>query len=284
MKRAEIFKWKTDGAVVIRKPIAVANQVDIMKKVYTKYMIDKVKHDFGNDGETSFPCKYDVLNKVALNAFFIKSAQQLLNTFDIMLIQSVAWAKYGNKGDNSDQRMHMDYGNNMLSHPPAFDSPEVVAFLLYYSDSSIVGGGTRYVPRKQGDDKWYKAPYIKMPGQAGIPFINDKNKAEDMMSRRNIHREELYKREKRPIFHVGDVLVYRHDVYHRGTPVKKECIRYVHSIAFKKRKCTWIYTWTNFAHRMYYGHLENFILTLNPVQLYVLGMEMKEFIRYFPRL
>jgi hypothetical protein len=285
MKQSEIVKWKTDGSVVVRKPIPVPEQVEIMKNIYTKFTIDTINHDFGNDGATTFPCKYNAINKVALDDFFIRAAQELLETYDVMLIQSVAWAKYGEKGNNSDQRMHMDYGNNSLSHPPPFDSPEVVAFILYYSDTSIVGGGTRFVPRlPDKDDRWYRAPYIHMPGQAGIPFENDKNRAENMLSKRNIHREELYRREKCPVFHVGDVLVYRHDVYHRGTPVKKNCIRYVHNIAYKKRDCTWIYTWTNFAQKMYYGYMEQFILTLNPVQLYVLGMEMKNFVRYFPRL
>lgn len=32
---------------------------------------------------------------------------------------------------NADQRMHCDYGNNTLVHPPDWHSPECVAMIVY---------------------------------------------------------------------------------------------------------------------------------------------------------
>ena len=50
------------------------------------------------------------------------------------------------KFKNTNQRMHMDYGNNTFLHPPDWDSPEAVSMIIYFSDVSITGGGTAVFP------------------------------------------------------------------------------------------------------------------------------------------
>ena len=37
------------------------------------------------------------------------------------------------------QKLHLDYGNNMLTYPTT-DRPEAVACILYYSDAEVCGG------------------------------------------------------------------------------------------------------------------------------------------------
>lgn len=256
-----------------------------LESLYPLSNQDVAVHEFGNDGEGTFPTRYDALNRVGVCMELIELAQRFLKTADVMLIQSVAWAKYASNTNNHDQRMHMDYGNNSLGHPSDWSSPEVVAMILYYSDTSETGGGTAYVPRESQDDEWYQTPYNRMPGQGSLPFANDKKQAEDILNAHHIDRSSLYAREVRPRFHVGDVLVYRHDVWHRGTPVKPNHVRYVHNLAYKKRACHWIYTWTNFASKMYYGHIEAFLMTLNMRQLDVIGFpRSKHTQRYLARL
>merc|ERR1712050_605162 len=122
---------------------------------------------------------------LVLNEELIKIAHVLLKTEDIKLTQADAWCKYGsghNENDlmgNKDQRMHMDYGMHSFLHPKNWENPDILAAILYYDDSDVCGGGTGYVRRNGVEDEAYETPYIKMPGQAGIPFWNQKQIAED---------------------------------------------------------------------------------------------------------
>jgi hypothetical protein len=40
------------------------------------------------------------------------------------------------------QKIHLDYGNNMLTYP-SVERPDAVACILYYSDAELCGGSTR---------------------------------------------------------------------------------------------------------------------------------------------
>ena len=204
----------------------------------------------------------------------LATSSQLLNA-PARLIQMQVWAKKGCKPSgpqsNQNQRMHMDYGNNTLVHPPPFVNPSACALILYLSDTDLTGGGTAVVPREGMNDTWYHSPYTKMPGQAGLEFINDKENAEVMMAYEGCDRTDLYEREIIPSYDVGECLWYRHDTWHRGTPVKKGKIRYVVNMAWKKNDSCWLNWNSGFAKQMYYGWLETFIASLNAYQLYSIG-------------
>jgi len=171
----------------------------------------------------------------------------------------------------------MDYGNHYWTHPPPFDRPDAVAAIVYYSDTSETGGGTAIVSRQGENDPIYKWPYVHMPGIQWKPFFNDKEAAEKSLSQEDkLLRQQCYAREVVPIFKPGDVLLYRLDVWHRGTPVFPGKVRYVHNLVWKRRDaigiCTWNRGWTQ---KMYHGWLEDFICSLTEKQREVLG---------FPRL
>lgn len=266
--------WRTRGAIIPEHTLDIEPQIieDLKTHYETKGGCER---DFGNDPELMFPTrKYDSINHLALHRELLAIAGQLLNG-PAILIQAVAWgktAKEHSKQSNDDQRMHMDYGNNSFVHPPPFTNPNVAACLVYLSDTEITGGATAVVARRGVKDKWYQTPYTKMPGQAGIEFINNKTEAENAMKKyHGINRESLYRREEIPEYDVGDMLWYRHDVWHRGTPVKPNKTRYVMSLAWKKPNaavCVWN---AGFARGMYYGWLEKFISKLNAYQLYSIG-------------
>ena len=42
---------------------------------------------------------------------------------------------------NRDQRMHMDYPNHYLTHPPPWNQPEAVAAILYFDDVAATASG-----------------------------------------------------------------------------------------------------------------------------------------------
>ncbi len=208
--------------------------------------------DFGSEGgKLEFPSPYDVLNKLTLHPRIITSCQKLLGTDDIRLIQSDIWLKqknYENITDtNADQRMHMDFPNNYLTHPKDWYQPESVAIIIYFSDSSECGGETALVERIGDCDKLYQPPFDYQVGVGIHPWVNNKERAEKYFLEKfpglyNL-RKELYTREKKIPFRKGTILFYRHDLWHRGTPTIPGKSRIVMNLSFKKAGCDYITCW-----------------------------------------
>jgi len=203
------------------------------------------RRDFGSDGMFEFPTEYDPVNEVTLHPRLVTAVAQLLDCspMNLRLTQSDLWAKYGKEigadaYDNQDQRMHCDYPNHMLTHPPPFDSPEAVEIIIYFSEETECGGGTAVVARDGSDDPAYTWPIINMPGVSDIPYINDKKSAETYLEKHKpdiaeFRSKHLYPREKRAAYAKGTVLFYRHDTWHRGTPLKPNSCRYVMNLTFR---------------------------------------------------
>ena len=239
------------------------------------------QYDFGTDPALNFPCipEMSAINDLGVNEQLITAAQTLLGT-NVKLIQCVGWAKHGLKegdtgGDqsNSDQRMHFDAYNNTLLCPPPFETPNVVAAIVYLSDTDECGGTTAIVPRQGSEDKWYQRSHSQvMPGIGGRPFINNRSAAEIMMTERGEDRTELYEREVITPFKVGEVLFYRHDVWHRGTKVKPGKTRWVVNLAWARADAQYILNWgIGLARKMYSDWLESWIANLSPIQLMTIG-------------
>ena len=254
-------------------------------KNYIKNMYDQGElsvKDFGSNGKLEFPTN-SILDYLTLNPNIIEIVKKMLNTSEILLAQSTAWGKKGNTdysdSSNNDQRMHMDYGNNTFLHPPEWNNPEAVAMIIYLSDINDTSGGTACVPRNGDSDELYQPPYLNMPGIGGLPFINDKETAENYFKENypEIYqfRQKLYKREKilKPNF--GDILFYRLDLWHRGTPVRQDKVRFVVNLLYKRKDAICINFWNpGWTRKMYYGEIENLITNLSPEQRGVLGIPL----------
>ena len=288
LSKSQINQWRNHGYLIVNNII----EPDLLNNAFTdihtifpnvsKKEIDELSKvtDFGSNGKLEFPSQYNSLNKITLSENLINAVSDLLNDKDIRLIQSDAWAKYGttfNNGklNNRDQRMHFDYPNNNLVHPPEWDNPESVAMIIYYDDYSE--GSTALVPRRGLDDEAYQWPYINLPGVSGHPWINNKDDAEDYF-RKNYpekyeFRKKLYQREKKINYSVGTVLFYRLDLWHRGTPVKPGKIRRVHNLGFKKASSEWITTWNKgWARKLAFkGNVEPLYAKLSVLQRNCLG-------------
>lgn len=237
--------------------------------------------DFGSNGSGEL-FTGDALSKIALHPMILAKVRSVLKTDKIRLVQSVPWAKYGVRAtgpqSNRDQRMHMDYGNNMFGMPLPDEPLQAVAAIIYYSNTEETGGGTAIVPRLGPTDPVYQWPYVHMPGIAGYPFMNDRLHAERLMdeSAKKI-RDQCYKREVIPKFISGDVLIYRLDTWHRGTPVKHGKVRYTHNLLYKRVSNSDIQNWNaGITRAMYSGKLERFIGELDPDQLEVLGFPARD--------
>lgn len=279
----QINQWKTNGYVIL-KNIINKELFKKCKKFLDNTYYDKLhsSKDFGSNGKLEF-FSNTVLDYISINENLINCVQKLLNTEKITLIQSDAWGKYGNNNfteqSNQDQRMHMDYGNNTFLHPPSWNNPEAVAAIVYFSNTKETSGSTAVVPRLGDNDELYQQPYINMPGQNKFKFYNNKNIAEKYFKKiyPKIYqfRKQLYEREILPEFEVGDILFYRLDIWHRGTPVLNGKIRKVMNLLWRKKESTWINNWNpGFTKKMYYGYLEKFFTKLSPLQRSTLGIPL----------
>jgi len=209
--------------------------------------------DFGSTGAMNFPSQVESLNQVTLDESLLQAVATLLGdpVTDIRLTQSDVWAKYGHAAqngiqDNSDQRIHVDYPNHTLAHPTPWHRPEAVEMIIYLSDAEGDDGGTAVVPRQGPDDPDYRWPIIDSPGIGDLRYINDRSAAEAYFAGERPElanwRRSLYEREKRTRYKKGDVLLYRHDTWHRGTPLAMNESRIVHNITFRKAASEWIST------------------------------------------
>jgi hypothetical protein len=243
--------------------------------------------DWGGDSSLEFPsAAYPALNDLATDPHLLRVAQKLLGTEDVRLMQCVAWPKFGDdssfdSASNRDQRVHMDYGNNGFLHPPAWESPQVAAAIVYLSDCDETGGGTCVVPRRGDYDPVYRWPYVHMPGIGSRRFHNDRSHAEAYMREKDPHgwmlRQLLYERELQLSPEAGSVLWYRHDVWHRGTPVKKGAVRYVVNMAWRRADAPGICCWNaGFSRRLYEPFMRRLVASLDGNQLRSLGFPPRD--------
>lgn len=217
--------------------------------------------DFGSAGALNFPTQQPALNQLTLNPALLNAVAQLLNTSvrELRLTQSDLWAKYGreqitdqqvnathNAQNNQDQRIHVDYPNHTIAHPSPWDRPEAVEMIVYYSDHAETGGSTAVVPRQGPDDPAYRWPIVDSPGISDLNYINDREQAEVYFAEQRPGladwRKQLYERECHTLFKPGDVLLYRHDTWHRGTPMQAGSRRLVHNLTYRKAAAEWYST------------------------------------------
>ena len=256
-----IQQWQNDGFLLLddlfeascfSKALAQVNEVFPADLPYAKVVDLASKADFGSAGILEFPCRFQEINLLTLDLRLLELTKALLGTSDIRLIQADVWNKYGSEksfsaSDNRDQRMHMDYGNNTMLHPPIWEEPEAVACIISFDDTEKTGGGTSFVPREGEEDAAYQFPYVLMPGMNGYPWINNRTDELAYFKEKDPKlyqfRCELYKREKIAVYKPGSVLIYRHDLWHRGTPVNPGAVRRVQNIGFRRHDCEWVTTW-----------------------------------------
>ena len=140
----QVNQWRSQGYALIDNllPIDHIDNAKIAIEQLVECSDVKVKDDFGLFG---FPFDKDsnCLNDIILHPTIIKLVQVLLKQDDIRLTQGEAWLKQSTsnktKLSNQDQRMHMDFPNHTFLHPPSFDDPEVVAFIIYLDDVTECG-------------------------------------------------------------------------------------------------------------------------------------------------
>ncbi len=209
---------------------------------------------FGSEQHFVFPSASAACNDLTLHPHLLAAVADLLDTqaHEIRLTQSDVWVKYGRQPsadnlDNADQRIHCDYPNHMLTHPPPWDNPDAVEIIIFLADVEACEGATAVVPRRGPGDPAYPWPISQTPGVGAIPYINDRARAEAYLREHDpdaarFRTEHLYAREKLARYRFGSVLFYRHDTWHRGTPVKQGACRVVQNLTYRRAESAWVNT------------------------------------------
>lgn len=223
-----------------------------------------------------FPTLNEAFDRITLHPRVLGAVAQLLDrpVADLRLTQSDLWPKYGRPAgstaedlyDNNDQRIHVDYPNHMLTHPTPWAQPSAVEIIIYYSHHDECGGSTAVVGRQGVDDPLYPWPILASPGIGDLIWINDRATAEAHLAEHRPElvpfRQALYEREVHTDFHPGAVLFYRHDVWHRGTPLTPgPTMRLAQNITVRLAEAEWINTvhkgwsWTMYKPDQYFERL-----------------------------
>lgn len=172
-------QWRSAGFALLKSVISMEEiaQAKAAVEELIRNRPQQITEDFGG---FSFPFDSDVLNKLVLHPTILSIAREALQG-DVLLSQGEAWAKKQqpkSKLGNQDQRMHMDYPNHTLTHPPAWDEPNVIAMIIYFDDVEECGGATAVVSKEGNNDPLYVPPYINMPGVGRHPWLNDRETTE----------------------------------------------------------------------------------------------------------
>ena len=209
--KEHVDEWRSTGCVVVNHLFPnniIENACNKLNHIFKENNseMEKGKYDFGSKGKMEFPCDELIFNDITIHSNMINAIKSLLGDNDIRLTQADVWPKYGQEKsisqyDNHNQRIHMDYGNNMLVHPMEWDKPEAVSAIIYYSTGKEVGGSTAVVPREGDDDDTYYPPYVHMGGISNIKWNNDKEYMREYLKKDYPQtfelQERLYEREKK---------------------------------------------------------------------------------------
>ena len=252
---AQIEAWRKQGVVLVSE-LLPASLIESLRCLAEREFpapgseAALAVRDFGSGGRFVFPSKHAEFNQLTLHKALIKAVAVLLDIepMALRLTQSDLWPKYGHTTqdarDNQDQRIHMDYPNHMLVHPPSWHSPAAVELIIYFSDARDCAGETGFISRHGDEDPAYQPPYRHSPGMGEHPFINDRLAAEHYFREQApevaAFRAGLYEREQIADFRPGDVLFYRHDVWHRGRPLTSGSMRLAQNLSFRRADADWI--------------------------------------------
>lgn len=263
----QVDSWRTAGYAVVAGVFPDALIETLRAKAAARFPAPGTPEaseisDFGN--ALTFPADLSAFNETTLHPRLLRAIAQLLDRpiSELRLTQSDLWPKYGRSErtsgvyDNQDQRIHIDYPNHSLAHPAPWARPEAVELILYLSDHRECGGSTAVVPRTGADDPAYRWPIVDSPGIGDLDWINDRQAAESYLATRRPElagwRQQLYTRERLVAFKPGTVLFYRHDTWHRGTPLIPGGFRLAHNMTYRRADCEWISTLhTGWSWKMY---------------------------------
>ena len=164
-------------------------------------------------GLRNFPYPDWALNRVPVYPDLIDAAERFLGASDLEIYKVELWAKYSG-AVNYDQYHHRDYGNHTLVIPSRERRHTQMTTFILLSDVTELDGPTKLVPL----DKSKEIPVSQQRTKFG----------------------ELFDREEAAVGPAGSLMIYRTDVFHRGSAFKAPGrSRFAMLIDFQERGWPW---------------------------------------------
>ena len=178
------------------------------------YFADPVSHATFTKSQFAgiryFPYDAPALDALPVDPDLVDAAERFLGGSDLDLYKVELWAKYAGATDY-DQPHHRDYGNHTLV-VPTDDAPQLTTILLL-SDVGPDDGPTRAVPLSV-TRHLPTTPMILDPG-------------------------DLVEHEVALTGTAGTLILYRTDVFHRGSNLRGRAARFIIMADFKRRGAPW---------------------------------------------
>jgi hypothetical protein len=160
-----------------------------------------------------FPYSSWALNRLPMYPDLIDGAERLLETHDLEIYKIELWAKYSG-AVNYDQYHHRDFGNHSLVVPRADRNHTQMTTFMLLSDVTAEDAPTKLVPLEFSRD-------LPLPTRA-VPF------------------GDLFDKEVAAIAPAGSLLIYKTDVFHRGSDfIGTNRSRFMMLVDFQQRGWRW---------------------------------------------
>ncbi|MEM7098406.1 MAG: phytanoyl-CoA dioxygenase family protein [Pseudomonadota bacterium] len=164
-----------------------------------------------------FPFTCSSLNEMTFHPELLRFAETVCGHRDFFCDQSDLTYKCKGHRRDSDQPMHMDFGNHTLVYPSSNPKYWQVTYLVYYTDVTDMHAPTAIVPWGHYKDEVHW-PILHTPKE----------------------RPDLYEREIMATVPAGSVLAYSTLTYHRGTAFKGDVGRVGHFVSYSPKDCPWV--------------------------------------------
>lgn len=191
---------RTRGFTVVEgfvDPDTLKAAQDALWELYPRpedYFADPARYPkFGRSqfhGINIFPYEQPALNRLSVYPDLVDAAERFCGTRELDLYKIELWAKYAG-AINYDQHMHRDYGNHTIAVPRADQVGMQMTCFILLSDVTELDGPTKIVPVEKTRD---------------IP-----------LGVRDLKFGELFEEEIPVVAPAGGLMIYKPDVFHRGS-------------------------------------------------------------------
>jgi hypothetical protein len=263
----EIELWHTRGWVVLDSLVGRDEIDEAVLDLWDVYQTPEDYHANSNEGRSKlrqssdfgpgwdqfaglrqFPLPSVTLNRLSVHPSIIDAVQRILRTPDVRLYQAQTWAKYTGDADY-EQDMHCDRNHSLVPLPLREPYWHVEGF-LFLSDVDADCGPTHVANLEDTADR-------------------------DRQSRPTRNEDpELYRIEQAATGPRGSMLLYRPDVFHRGTAMTRPGgSRFLFNISYKPA-ANELVQYTPLPPRSATAEFTAFVAALDMQQLAAIGFPM----------
>jgi hypothetical protein len=222
-------RWNEDGYVLVEGVLgpqeleAIRAEADRYFPTADEYFHAPRRYE-GLNAHRVFPYAGLAINDATLHQELVSFAERAIGTPELTLSHGSLWAKYSG-GNEHDQLLHVDFGNNTLAYPRDDGEFCQVTMIIYVTDVGEEHGPTYAVPRR---------------------FTRELELRPGVLSREQ--HPDLYDHEVPVTGPAGSALIYRTDVIHRGSALRGDKVwRLSMNNGFRRAGFEWMGHSHNFA-------------------------------------